>query len=130
MSTMTGFAFPFRLTAETEPRRGIALASGPDKLRQNVVQLLLTDIGERVMRRSYGGGLRQLLHDPNNDALRAITQHQLSKAISQWEPHAQLQQVTVAQQPMEGLLWAEVTYVARPSLMPATVRVPLRMGEA
>src|SRR6266545_2277347 len=111
---MTGFAFPFRLTAETEPRRAVALASGPDKLRQNIVQLLLTDIGERVMRRSYGGGVRQVLHDPNNDALRAIVQHQLTKAVSQWEPRAQLQQVTVAQQPAEGLLWIEVTFVAHP----------------
>lgn len=127
-ATMTGFAFPFRLTAETEPRRAVALASGPDKLQQNIVQLLLTDLGERVMRRSYGGGLRQLLHDPNNDALRAIVQHQLSKAISQWEPRAQLQQVTVAQRPEEGLLWAEVTYTARPSLTPTSVRLPFRMG--
>src|SRR6266545_1435925 len=110
---MTGFAFPFRLTAETEPRRGVAMASGRDKLRQNIVQLLLTDIGERVMRRGYGGGLRQLVHDPNNDALRAIVQHQLSKAVSQWEPHAQLLQVTIAQQPGEGILWAEVAYTAR-----------------
>lgn len=126
---MTGFAFPLRLTAATEPRRGVAMIGGPGKLQQNIVQLLLTDIGERVMRRAYGGGLRQLLHDPNNDALRAILQHQLSKAISQWEPHAQLQQLTIAQRPEEGLLWAEVSYAARPALTPTSVRVPLRFAE-
>ena len=67
-------------------RAGVAWTSGPEKLKENIKHILLTGLGERVMRRDYGGGLRQLVHDPNNDALRAIVQHQIAKAIGQWEP--------------------------------------------
>jgi len=122
---VTGFAFPLRVDPSTG---GFRLVSGPDKLRQNIVQLLLTDIGERVMRRSYGGGVRQIVQDPNNDALRAVVQHRLGKAIRAWEPRAQLLQVVIAQQPEDGVLWAEMQYAARPNLVPTSVRVPIQGG--
>ncbi len=119
-----GFAFPFRLT----PTGGVQLVEGPDKLRQNVVQLLLTDIGERVMRRDYGGGLRALVHDPNNDALRAIVQHQVGKAFVKWESRAQLQQIAIDPHAEMGTFWADVAFVARPNLVPTSVRVPIGAG--
>lgn len=123
--SVTGFAFPLRADQTTG---GFRLASGADKLRQNIVQLLLTEVGERVMRRDYGGGLRTIVHDPNNDALRAVVQHQLGKAIREWEPRAQLLQVVITQDPEAGTLLAEVQYAARPNLVPTSVRVPIQGG--
>ena len=64
-----GFAFPFRFDPLSH---GVAWAEGPEKLHDNVMQLLQTNPGERVMRRGYGAGLRDLVQDPNDDALRAI----------------------------------------------------------
>lgn len=121
---LRGFAFPFRVTAAG----GVALAEGPDKLRQNIVQLLLTDIGERTMRRDYGGGLRAIVHDPNNDALRALVQHQIARALLRWEPHAQLQQMSIDPHAEPGTLWANLAYISRPALMPTSVRVPIGVG--
>jgi phage baseplate assembly protein W len=122
--TLTGFAFPFRIGATG----GVVFASGSEKLRDNVVQLLLTDPGERVMHRDYGGGLRALVHDPDNDALRAVVQHQIGKAVREWEPRAQVQQIVVARDSEPGTLLVDLTFTSRPAPVPVTVRVPVQLG--
>ena len=123
--TLTGFAFPFRIGG---PTGGVMLASGPEKLRDNVVQLLLTNPGERAMHRSYGAGLHALVHDPDNDALGAIVQHQVGRAVRQWEPRAQVRQVVLARPDLPGTLYLNLTFTARPSPVPLNVRVPIQLG--
>jgi len=123
MSEQTcGFSFPFRI----DGRNGTVLSSGSEKLKENIINLLLTGVGERVMRRDYGGGLRQLVHDPNNDALRAIMQHQVAKAIDRWEPGAQVQSVTITRQ-ADGLS-LEIGYTAARTLQPQSLSVPIGLG--
>jgi len=117
-----GFSFPFRIN----DRGGTAFTVGPEKLRENIKHLLLTGIGERVMNRDYGGGLRQLIHDPNNDALLAITQHQIAKAINRFEPEAQVEGVRVTRQ--ESELIVEVIYIADQMQQPQSLSVPIGLG--
>ena len=69
-TTLKGFSFPFQIDKTTG---GVRSQSGDDKLRANIVHILLTNVGERVMRRSYCGGLRALVQEPNNNALFAIS---------------------------------------------------------
>lgn len=118
-----GFSLPFRIHPGGG---GIVQAGGPEKLKENIIHILLTNIGERVMRRDYGGGIRQLVHDPNNDALRAIVQHQISKSIGQWEPRVLLEDIGIIQQ--EGTLIAELRYVVRQTGQPQSVSVPIGLG--
>src|SRR5947199_7502626 len=53
---LVGFAFPFRIGGG-----GISRASSFEKLEQNVRHLLSTRLSERVMLRTYGGGVHQRL---------------------------------------------------------------------
>lgn len=125
-----GFAFPFRIDAAG----GVSRAEGDEKLKQNIAHLLLTGLGERVMRRDYGGGLRQLLHDPNNEALLAIIQHQVAKAIGRLEQRVLLQRLEVAQG--QGLspsvdgetLVISVQYVVRRTRQVQSLSVPIGLG--
>jgi phage baseplate assembly protein W len=118
-----GFAFPFRIEAG-----GVATESGTQKLRDNIAHLLLTTVGERVMLRDYGGGLRQLLHDPNNDAMRAIVQHQVAKAVGAYEPRVLVQAVNVTQDEDAGVLSVDVQYIVRQTKQVQTVSVPIGLG--
>ena len=118
-----GFSIPFRIDPATG---GVASASGSEKLKENVVHILLTGTGERVMCHDYGGGLRQLVHDPNDAARGAIVQHQIAKSIAQWEPRLLLEQVTVTQQ--DGTLIAEVRYAVRRTRQQRSVSVPIGLG--
>lgn len=117
---ISGFASPFRIDPDTG---GIAWASGMEKLKANIIHILLTGVGERVMLREYGGGIRQLVHDPNNEALRAIVQHQIAKSIGRWEPRVMLQRVTVTVE--QSVLKAELEYVVRRNRQPHRLSIPL-----
>ena len=118
-----GFAFPFRLESGA-----VATTSNIAKLNDNIAHLLLTTVGERVMLRNYGAGLRQLLHDPNNDAMRAIVQHQVAKAIGTYEPRVLVQAVNVTQDKVAGVLNIGVQYVVRQTKQVQTVSVPVGLG--
>lgn len=119
-----GFSIPFRIDPATH---GIAWQKDEgEKLKENLVHILLTGTGERVMRREYGGGLRQLVHDPNNDVLKALVQHQIARSIGQWEPRVELRSVTVSQQ--DATLIAELHYVIRRTQQFQSLSVPLELG--
>jgi phage baseplate assembly protein W len=127
-----GFAFPFRVSLAADGGTGgVAWSEGRTKLRDNLMQLLQTNPGERVMRRSYGAGLRDLVHDPNDDVLRALAQHRIGKAIAADEPRIQLQGVNVVsdrRDPGRATLMAELTYEVRRTHQPDLTIVPVSAG--
>ncbi len=123
-SSISGFAFPFQI----ESGGGVVRQSGNDKLRANIVHILLTGVGERVMRRSYGGGLRQLVQDPNNNALWAIVQHQIAKSVGQLEPRVQVQKLTLTQSDDGGTLFVTVRYIIRNTKQVEDLSVPIGLG--
>jgi uncharacterized protein len=120
-----GIAFPFRID---ELSGGVVLAEGSEKLRDNVMQLLQTNPGERVMRRAYGGGLRDLVQDPNDDVLRALAQHRIGKAITETEPRIRVQGINVVADPSDparATMVAELAYEVRRSHQPGLMTLPL-----
>jgi hypothetical protein len=136
-----GFAFPFRIEREG----GVAAEAGVEKLRDNVVHVLFTNLGERVMRRDYGAGLRQLVHDPINDALLSVVQHQVIKGIAQAEPRVEVTAVRVAahrhgsatmtegvgtlgREPPGDALVVEVEFRVRATGQPVSLSVPVGLG--
>ena len=115
-----GFAFPFRVDARTG---GVAATQGADKLRENIKHLLLTRIGERRMMRTYGGGATQLYQENINDGLIAVAQHQISRAIVQFEPRILPQEVAVI--PQNGTLYLRVRYIQPGAAGLQSMTIPL-----
>jgi phage baseplate assembly protein W len=101
-----GFAFPFRIDPNTG---GVAVASGSEKIRQNVRIILATRIGERPMLRDFGSRLPSLVHDPNDDVLADIAQNHSRQALLQWEPRIVVTGAQVEQN--EGELRLRLTYI-------------------
>ena len=120
---VSGFSFPFQIDPISG---GLTIETGDEKIKQNIIQILLTGVGERVMRRTYGGGVAQLVHDPNNAAMQAIVQHQVSRSIGQWEPRVLLQTVSITQE--DGTLTVHLSYIIRSTRQPQSLSVPLGMG--
>lgn len=124
-SNVSGFAFPFRIDPVTG---GVRAQSGDDKLRANIIHILLTNAGERVMRRGYGASLRQLVQSPNDGALWAVVQHQIGKTIALLEPRVLLQQVALSQSDDGATLFVSVTYVIRRTQAVESLSVPIDLG--
>jgi phage baseplate assembly protein W len=74
-------AFPFRIGADG---RSAAPASAEEHVKGEVIQLLLTNPGERPFLPSFGGGLRRLVFEGNTDHTAAVAKATISQALSRW----------------------------------------------
>lgn len=86
MATSNGrhLAFPFRIGADG---RTAAPASDADHVRDELLQLLLTNPGERPFLVEFGGGARKLVFEPASDVLRGVVKARITQALSRWLGH-------------------------------------------
>lgn len=86
MATSNGrhLAFPFRIGPDG---RTATPASDSDHVRDEILQLLLTDPGERPFLVEFGGGVRKLVFEPTSDVLRGVTKARITQALSRWMGH-------------------------------------------
>ena len=92
---LTGFAFPFRIAdADVPPgtprTAGVARSVDAEKIRDDVAHLLGTRIGERVMARTYGGGVHGVLQEPSTTTMRALVRHDLQQALRTFLPELRI----------------------------------------
>ena len=74
-------AFPFRIAADG---RTATPATLDDHVKGEVVQLLLTNPGERPFIPSFGGGLRRLVFEANDEITAGVAKATITQAISRW----------------------------------------------
>lgn len=77
-------AFPFRIGQDG---RTATPASDAEHVRDELLQLLLTNPGERPFVVEFGGGVRKLVFEPTSDVLRGVTKARLTQALSRWLGH-------------------------------------------
>lgn len=67
--------------------RGVmAQKSGVAQIKADLLQLLLTNPGERVMLPTFGTPLRTLVFEPNDASLALRAKQMITDAIITWEP--------------------------------------------
>lgn len=76
-------------------QNGTGTVSDSDHLWQSMKDILLTPLGSRVMRRTYGSLLPDLLDAPKNETTRLQLMSATVIALTQWEPRIALNQVDV-----------------------------------
>lgn len=86
-----GLSFPPRVGADGR----LAWSVGEDNVRESIRVILMTEVGERLMREEFGCGLRQYLFEPNNVATRQRIQDSIVNSITRWESRVSLDAVTV-----------------------------------
>lgn len=89
----------------------LSYADGPEKVRQSIYIILDTEPGERIMRPSFGCGLRRYLMKPNNTATRTLIQRDVERALSAWEPRLSLTRVEVEPGEDPALVLIHIEYV-------------------
>lgn len=68
------------------PRGLLAQSNGVDQIKADLLQLLLTSPGERVMTPLFGTPLKKLFFEQNDSILEAQAREMIVDAISNWEP--------------------------------------------
>ena len=74
-------AFPFRIA--TDGRTATPADIG-EHVKGEIIQLLLTNPGERPFLPGFGGGIRRMVFEGNNDVSAGLAKATISQAISYW----------------------------------------------
>jgi hypothetical protein len=77
LGTPACLAFPFRVGAS-----GPAVSRGTAHAREQIEQVLFTTPGERVFRSEFGGGVKTLTFEPNNQPLWEVTRRRILAALT------------------------------------------------
>jgi phage baseplate assembly protein W len=86
-----GLAFPPRLAEDGR----WAWSDGPQNVRESLQIILETEQRERLMLPRFGGGLRSFLFEPNTVATRHQIGERIRRAVAQWEPRVEIDDVAV-----------------------------------
>lgn len=77
-------AFPFRIGTDG---RSAAPESLEAHLRGEIMQLLLTNAGERPFLPAFGGNLRRLVFQGNDEVTAGLAKSSISQAMAYWLGH-------------------------------------------
>ena len=120
-----GLAFPPRVG----PDGRVAWSSGAQNVRESIRIILQTNLRERIMRPTFGGGLRPFLYEPNTLSTRTQIEERTRRALARWEPRAAVEQVSAAPAPDEpDRVVLTIAYTIRETGTRERVRLTLDLG--
>ncbi|WP_439587659.1 GPW/gp25 family protein [Hydrogenophaga sp.] len=102
---------------------------GMAHLQQSIADILRTPIGTRLMRRSYGSLLPQLIDQPDNPATRVRVYAATAGALMRWEPRLRLSRVRWQASTRPGQVLLQIEGVYTPQGRAAQpVNLPIELG--
>jgi phage baseplate assembly protein W len=106
-----GWSFP----VQVDPSTGdIAIVSYEDDIRQAILLILNTALGERVMRPDFGAGLETFVFEPVSTTTMALVQYRVQQGLITWEPRIDVNEVRVTTDPTtRNLLNISIRYMVR-----------------
>ena len=106
----SGWAFPPTIDA----RGRIALARQERDVDEAIRMILLTPIGQRVMRPEFGCRIHDLIFAPNEATTTGLARYYVEEALAMWEPRIDVNEVLVAPDPLNtGRLLIEIRYTIK-----------------
>lgn len=78
---------------------GLGYVDGDANVEQSLRILLLTALGERVMRPEFGSKAPRLVFAPGSVQFRGLLETTVREAVRDWEPRVELQSVAVETDP-------------------------------
>ena len=114
---MRAIQFPFHLNAAGKLQE---ITSYPDLVRGQVIDALMTNLGERVMRPRYGCDVQAALFDPTDELMRRDAASYLKTRLEQFVSRAIIREVAV-EEGSPGV--TVITVVYRASLYATDIRL-------
>jgi phage baseplate assembly protein W len=89
-----GWKFP----VNSDRTGNIVISEYDDNIKESIMIILGTAIGERQMRPDFGCGIHELVFAANNTGTAGMAVYHVEKALIRWEPRIELLNVTAAPQ--------------------------------
>jgi phage baseplate assembly protein W len=91
MRSFLGVPYPVRKS----PAGFFYSQGGIDQIKSDMLILLLTNPGERVMNPTFGTPLRKLVFEQNDKGLQLMAKNMIINSIKKWEPRIAVQNIQV-----------------------------------
>src|SRR5204863_3827802 len=108
-SRLLGSGWTFPIEPDSRAARLLYVA-GPENVRQAIQIILETEPGERLMRPTFGCGLRRYLMKPNTTATRALIKQEVERALAAGEPRIKVNAVVVEPGDDPALVLIQIFY--------------------
>ncbi len=121
----TGWKFPIQV----DKNGAIAVSSQEEKVRESVLIILNTILGERTMEPKFGSGLSNLVFQPINSGTFAAIADQVREALIEWEPRIDVLKVISSPKETEiGKLLVNIEYRVRATNTSYNLVYPFYLG--
>jgi uncharacterized protein len=120
-----GLAFPVRIGDDGR----IVCSEDAANVRDNIVVILRTAVGERLRLPSFGAGLEDMRFEPNEPVTHHELRSRISDALRRWEPRIALDAVDVvpdAGDPEAAIATVSYRLLATQTADRLSVAVPLQ----
>jgi phage baseplate assembly protein W len=102
-----GWAFPVTFLRESSQ---VNLVENEEDIRQSLIILLNTTIGERVLRPEYGANMEDLLFEALNVTTATMITNRIKRAILFHEPRVKVEEVDMKPDFQEGRIEVLISY--------------------
>ena len=112
---VSGNGTPNTITPSAHLQGAPVVYTADDHLRDLIIQVLLTNPGERVNLPEFGVGVQRLVFEPNSEAMRAMTQFLISTNLQRWlGDRITVESVTVSSEAgYEEIVTIEIVYTVQ-----------------
>jgi phage baseplate assembly protein W len=117
-----GWAYPI----QADNAGGILMRSAGDDIREAIGIILITRLGERVMRPEFGCAIGDLVFDPNDAGLAGRIEFFVRKALERWEPRITVKVVAVTN--LGERIEIDVRYIIRQTNREDNIVIPFFAG--
>lgn len=86
----TGLSFPFRLNAKGGLKMSTTSPMDFSHIEESITQILLTQVGERVMELYFGSSVSVHVFDPSDDSYYSLIKHEIVETLTKFEPRIEV----------------------------------------
>jgi len=129
-----GLSFPFEISSTLGGRArtitGASVSDGVERIRQSLIQILYTRVGERTMRRGFGSDLDSFVFETLDRGLLDQIIYSARRSIELWEPRIDIRkfEITLIDQ-SSGLLQIDVAFVIKDTNSISNIVFPFYLSD-
>ena len=121
----TGWSFPLK----TNLQGGFSLSTADQKVREAILIILRTELGERRYRPDFGCRLSELTFAPMNTKTLFLMRLYVEEALQTWEPRIDLDEVVSEPDPILGRVLIKINYRLKNSYEPRSLVYPFYLTQ-